>query len=172
MKKYLIGLILMLAAFGAQAQRLQKPVIDKITGDTTLETKEEPLQSKLSLSLHLIGCSILKGRGVYLLYFHVKEAGDWDFGTADGDSVIIKFTNGKLLRLNPVGENHSAIMFDATPVFTDASLPYIISNDDIEQLKNNKIAVIRVNTSDDSFDYDVSNSRSEIVKKQLELITK
>lgn len=172
MKKYIISFTIMLAALSAQAQKLEKPAIDKITGDTTLETKEEPLQSKLSLSLHLIGCSVLKGGGVYLLYFHLKEAGKWHFGIEAGDSAIIKFTNGKLLRLNPVGEHNSKIMFDATPVFTDASFPYGISGDDIEQLKNNKIAVIRINTSDGSFDYDISNARSEIVKKQLELITK
>jgi hypothetical protein len=172
MKNYIFMIAAMLLAFNASAQKLQKPVIDKFTGDTTLETKEEPLQSKLSLSLHLIGCSIFKSRGGYLLYFHLKEAGKWHFSTAEGDLAIIKFTNGKLLQLSPVGEHNSKIMFDATPVFTDASFPYGISSDDIEQLKNNDIAVIRINTSDGSFDYDISNARSEIIKKQLELITK
>jgi hypothetical protein len=172
MKKYIFIVAAMLLVFHAGAQKLQKPVIDKITGDTTLETKEEPLQSKLSLSLHLIGCSIFKGREDYLLYFHLKEAGQWHFGTEEGDQAIIKFTNGKLLQLNPVGEHHSTIMFDATPVFTDASFPYGISNDDIDQLKNNKIVVIRINTSKGYYDYDISDARSEIIKKQLELITK
>ncbi len=172
MKKCIFIVAAMLLAFNAGAQKLQKPVIDKITGDTTLETKEEPLQSKLSLSLHLIGCSILKGRGVYLLYFHTKEAGDWDFVIQDGYAAVIKFTNGKLLQLNTVGQHYSKIMYDATPVFSDTSIPYSISNDDIDQLKNSKIAVIRINTSVGSFDYSVSDARSEIVKKQLDLITK
>jgi len=172
MKKYIFILAAMLLAFNADAQKLQKPIIDKITGDTTLETKEEPLQSKLSLSLHLIGCSILKGRGVYLLYFHVKEAGEWDFSVQDGYAAIVKFTSGKMLQLNTVGQNYSKIIYDAKPVFSDASLPYSISNDEIDQLKNNKIAVIRINTSAGSFDYSVSDARSEIIKKQLDLITK
>jgi len=172
MKKYIFMIAAMLLAFKVEAQKLQKPVIDKITGDTTQETKEEPLQSKLSLSLHLIGCSIFKGRGEYLLYFHLKEGGKWHFGTEEGDQAIIKFTNGKLIQLNPVGEHNSKIMFDATPVFTDASFPYGINNDDIDQLKNNKIAVIRINTSSGAFDYEISDARSEIIKKQLELITK
>ncbi|WP_259066678.1 hypothetical protein HDF24_21620 [Mucilaginibacter sp. X4EP1] len=170
--KYIFIIAVMLLAFNAGAQKLQKPMIDKISGDTTLMTKEEPLQSKLSLSLHLIGCSILKGRGVYLLYLHSKEAGEWDFVVQDGYAAVIKFTNGKLLQLNPVGQNYSKIMYDATPVFSDADIAYGISNDDIDQLKNNKVAVIRINTSVGSFDYSVSDARSEIIKKQLDLITK
>lgn len=95
--KYIFIVAAMLLAFNAGAQKLQKPMIDKISGDTTLMTKEEPLQSKLSLSLHLIGCSVLKGRGVYLLYLHSKEAGEWDFVVQDGYAAVIKFANGKLL---------------------------------------------------------------------------
>lgn len=63
-------------------------------------------------------------------------------------------------------------MYDATPVFSDADIAYSINNDDIDLLENNKVAVIRINTSVGSFDYTISDARSEIIKKQLELITK
>ncbi|TWI95921.1 hypothetical protein JN11_04196 [Mucilaginibacter frigoritolerans] len=172
MKKYIFMVAAMLLAFNAGAQKLQKPVIDKITGDTTLETKEEPMQSKLSLSTHLIGCSIMKGKGIYLC-FHLREGFvEWDFYVSAGDKAIIKFADGKLIELDAAFEDHSSIHYDATPIFTAAYFYYSLNGGDIDQLKNNKIAVIRINTSMGNFDYDISDGKSEIVKKQLELIAK
>lgn len=172
MKKYIFMSIMSFLAFTASAQKLEKPTIDKITGDTTLETKEQPLQSRLSLSTHLIACSIIKARGLYLLYFHIKEGGEWHIKIDTTDKAIIKFTDGKVLVLNAPLEEHSSINYDATPVFTDADFPYLLSSIDIDQLRNGKISIIRLNTSKGNFDYDISDGKSEIIKKQLELITK
>jgi hypothetical protein len=76
------------------------------------------------------------------------------------------------LELKAIGDTYSSLISYANPAVAESSLAFDLTDTDIAELKNRKIAVIRINTSLGPFDYDIKDGKSEIVKKQLELIMK
>lgn len=172
MKKYILLVIIVGMVFNANAQKLEKPEIDKITGHITYGTKEEVIANKLTLIGHYLACKIRRGHSFYLLYFHAKDGLAMDYFVREGDKAIIKFSNGKILELSAIVDSYSSIIPYASPPVTESLLPYDLSDEDITALENGKISVIRILTSIGPFDYDISDGKSEIIKKQLQLITK
>jgi len=168
MKKCVLFALMALAAFNATAQKLEKPQIDKISGETTLSTKEEILANPFVWIRHFLACSIVKGRGYYTIYFHLREGGETYYQVAKGDKAIIKLTDGKLLEIVADFDEYSS----GTPNETRSFLQYDLTDNDIAILKQGKISVIRINTSNGAYDYEIKEGKSEIIKKQLELLSK
>lgn len=155
-------------AITADAQKLERPRIDKITGDTTFETKEEVLANPFTMVRHYLGSGILKGSGNYVLYFHLKEGGDAPYYVLQGFKATIKFTDGKLIQLTAVADEYSSYK----PVVTESTISYHLTDSDLEALKSGKISVIRVETSGAPLDFDIKDNKADMIKKQLELISK
>lgn len=172
MKKYILIVAIAITAFNAKGQKLDKPDIDKITGDTTLRTKIQVLANPFAIIQHAITANIAKTKNFMLLYFHLQDGMDIYYSISRGDKAIIKFTDGKLLEISAAIDAHSSIISYGSPVATGCDVSYDLTDGDIETLKNNKISVIRIETTKGPFDYDIKDGKSEIIKKQLELITK
>jgi hypothetical protein len=172
MKKYILIALEALTVLCAKAQKLEKPKIDKITGDTTLSTKEQALANPFTLPGHYLAGNIMKGKNYWAMYFHLKDGMDLHYYVLKGDKAIIKFTDGKLLEISAAIDAYSSIVPYATPPVTEIFLVFDLTNEDITALENGRIAVVRINTSQGPFDYDIKDSKAEIFKKQLELITK
>ena len=172
MKKYILIAAIAILALNANAQKLEKPSIDKITGDTTLATKIDVLSNPLALIQHAITVNTLKAKNFVLLCFHLKDALSIYYSIDKGEKATIKFADGKLLEINAAVDAHSFVISLGTPSYVGCDVYYDLTDDDIVALKNNKISVIRIMTSKGPFDYDIKNGKSEIIKKQLELITK
>jgi hypothetical protein len=172
MKKYLLIALMALTAFNARSQKLEKPVIDKITGDITLSAKEQVLANPFTLPGHYLAGNIARGTSYWAIYFHLKDGMDIYYYVLKGDQAIIKFTDGKLLKISSAFDAQSSIIPYATPPVAESFLAFELTDDDITTLENGKISVIRISTSQGPFDYDIKNSKSEIIKKQLELLTK
>src|SRR6187402_2696240 len=100
MKKYFMIAAAAILAYNANAQKLEKPLIDKITGDTTLNTKIEVLSNPLALIQHALTVNTSKTKDYVLLCFHVKDAIKMYYSVDKGDKATIKFVDGKLLEIN------------------------------------------------------------------------
>ena len=172
MKKYILAAVMVLGALAARAQKLDKPRIHKISGDTTLLTKEQVLANPFTIPGHYLAGNIMKGKDYYLLSFHLKDGMDIQYSVLSGDKAIVKFTDGKLLEIKAIGDTYSSLISYANPAVSESFLAFDLTDSDVEELKNRKVAVIRINTSMGPFDYDIKDGKSEIIKKQLELISK
>jgi len=168
MKKYIFIALTALCVTNAIAQKLEKPRIDKITGDTTFEVKEEVLANPFTMVRHYLGSGILKGKGYYVLYFHLKEGGDAPYYVLQGTKATIKFTDGKLIQITAVADEYSAYK----PVVTESTISYHLTDSDIDALISGKISVVRVQTSVGAVDFEIKENKTDMIKKQLELISK
>jgi hypothetical protein len=172
MKKYILLALVAIAILSAKAQKLEKLKIDKLTGAFTLSAKEQVLANPFTLPGHYLAGNITKGTGYWAIYFHLKDGIDIYYYVLKGDKAIIKLTNGKLLEISSAFDVQSSIIPYATPPVTESFLAYELTDEDVAALVNGKISVIRINTSQGDFDYAIKDRRSEIIKKQLELIIK
>ena len=172
MKKYILIAGIAVSAFNLKAQKLDKPDIDKITGDTTLRTKIQILSNPFAIVQHALTANISRAKHFTLLYFQLKDGIDIYYSVNRGDKAIIKFADGKLLEISAAVDEHSSIIAYGPPVATGCDVPYDSTDEDIEILKNSKISVIRIMTTKGPFDYDIKDGKSEVIKKQLDLITK
>ncbi len=172
MKKYIITALIAIAAFSVKAQKLEKPVIDKISGDTTWLAKEQTLANPFTIPGHFLAGNIVKGKNYWAIYFHLRDGLDIHYYVSKGDKAIIKFADGKLLEILSIFNAHSSIIPYATPPVAESFLGFDLPEEAISALENGKISVIRIQTSKGDFDYDIKDSKSEIIKKQLELIAK
>jgi hypothetical protein len=172
MKKYILLTLMAITILNAKAQKLEKPKIDKITGAFTISAKEQVLANPFTLPGHYLAGQIVRGPNYWAIYFHLKDGMDIYYSVLKGDKAIIKFTDGKLLEVSSAFDAQSSIIPYATPPVAESFLAFELTDEDVAALVNGKIAVIRINTSQGDFDYAIKDRRSEIIKKQLELITK
>lgn len=172
MKKYIIIAAISALALSANAQKLDKPRIDKISGDTTLLTKEQTLANPFTIPGHYLAGSLTKGKDYYLLNFHLKDGMDIQYSVLNGDKAIIKFADGKLLEIKAIGDTYSSLISYASPAVAESFLAFDLTDSDVAELKNGKIAVVRIYTSMGPFDYDIKDGKGEVIKKQLALISK
>jgi len=172
MKKYILIALEALTVLGAKAQKLEKPKIDKITGDITLSVKEQVLSNPFTLPGHYLAGNMVRGKNYWALYFHLKDGLDIYYYVSKGDKAIIKFTDGKLLEISSAFDAQSSLISYATPPVTQSFLAFELTDDDIVALLSGKLSVIRINTSIGAFDYDIKDSKADVIKKQLELMAK
>lgn len=172
MKKCILMAFMALAVCGAKAQKLQKLTRDKITGDITISAKEQVLSNPFTLPGHYLAGNMVRGRNYWALYFHLKDGLDIYYYVRKGDNAIIKLTDGKLLEITSAFDSESALIPYATPAVTESFLAFELTDDDVAALLSGKLSVIRINTSMGAFDYDIKDSKAQVLKKQLELMAK
>ncbi|GAC1314467.1 MAG: hypothetical protein NVSMB24_39150 [Mucilaginibacter sp.] len=158
-------------AISVKSQKLEKPRIDKFTGDTTIETKEETLQNKFSITTHALLCTTIKMAGHYMIRLRVGEGVNSIFEIHKGDKAAIKFSDGKIIELLSALNSTSDVTHASYTTTSTISALYDLTDDDISDLKTKKIAIVRVMTTLAPLDFEISDGKSEILKKQLTLIT-
>lgn len=171
MKKTIFIFLLGAMAISASAQKLEKPLIDKISGDTTLSTQEEQLIKKASTKPHHINSSAIKIAGHYSLIFHLLDRLSPVYSIPKGSKADVKFINGDIIELVALTDQMASSHINDFGGYSDINVIYRLTNDDLAKLKANDISFIRISTSAGLFDYDIDNNKSSIVRKQLQLIT-
>jgi len=176
MKKTFITCSLIALAMSSLAQKMQKPIIDKITGDTTWRTSRERICTKTNfLGSDILFTYALKTKATTLLAFSlINGQGPIIFSINEGNKAILKLKDGKIITLTSLVSRTSDIdfaMIGGIDASSSSNLAfYKIDNDAITVLKNGKIAVIRIETSKGNFDYEIKDRNSEIIGKSLALI--
>ena len=172
-------------AFAAKSQKLEKPTIDPINGDTSISTKKEVIFNKFSIVLDYLSFTINKislpnsASVSYSLVFDIAKGYGSDFTIEKGSAISIKFTNGKILELSASLRNNSQYFHSSGSQIGTSYVPgssgyqasawYNLSMDDIDTLKSNDIVFIRINTTEAPFDYEIKKKNAEAVKKALAL---
>lgn len=170
MKITILVSILVFLANVAMAQKLEKPRIDLITGDTTLQTSQEVLTNKFSLVTDYLASRVIYLNKRYIVDFHIIKGISIIFSTHPGDKCILKLNSGKLLTLTTQLTQMSEFKQSTYGASAEGDAWFDLTNDDIESIKSGRIAVIRIETSAAPFDYEISDKKSELIKKQIELI--
>ena len=170
MKKYVFMMMLGLGVLNAKSQKLEKPFVDKITGEVSIAAKPEVLSNKLALVRYYLAAYVVKGRGYWLLDFNLKDNIGQYYYVLKDDHAIIKFSDGKLLEISALSGGQCTTAVSEYGSSSESDISYSLTDDDVAALKNGKISVIRIMTSVGAFDYDISDKKSEIIKKQLELM--
>lgn len=178
MKKNLLAILLLIfICFYANAQKLEKPIVDKITGDTTLATKSEVLQNKFSIVTDYLSCNIIKFspvkiKGFYNISFKVMKGLNMVVSSEPGNKAIFKLKDGRLIEVSTKLQSYSSYDPSQAGGILTLNILYELTDEDVINLKSLPIAVIRLETSKGPFDYELSGSKAEIIKKQLDLVTK
>jgi len=174
MKKiYLTAIIAACLTLSAKAQKLEKPEIDKIKGDTTWKTSDERIYTQLGLVTGRLLYAYMEKIGKsYVLAFRIDNVnGPRIFSIGTENITNIKFTDNSVLDLAPAvgGDSHVSYNTNATRVID--LIFYNLSKEDIETLQSKSISIIRISTNGaGNFDYEIKPKNSDLLKKELELI--
>ncbi len=159
----------------ANAQKLEKPKIDKIEGDTTWRTSDERIYTKLGwASGDVLYAYALKIRKSYVLALRLESANGPGYFTIGKDNITnIKFTDNSILDLVPANEDdYARKQYFDTGTKTTALVYYHLSGTAIEQLKTKLVAIIRISTSGAAnLDFEIKTKNADIIKKEIVLIT-
>ena len=176
MKKYILIALMAVLAFNANAQKLEKPMIDKLTGDTTWETSQEKISSNMqmmSLSQENLYLSSAKIPHVgYCLTFKILNAnGITVFSINKGNRVYLKLSDKTIDTLiNNLDVISETDVKSSSNVVGTAYVLVILNKDNRDRLKSATVELIRFETSKGNFDYEIKPKNSAIINKEIGLI--
>lgn len=173
MKKLLLTIIVLmpLALF---AQKLTKPVVDKLTGDTTWSTSKEKLYlhgNYLTGQAEGIVCWVSSFKRSKSLILNLQTTNQRNYPTMNsGSKAYFKMADNSTVTLT-CSANDYGISGSNVVVSGSAFGLYDISAEDIAKLSAGKLTFIRVETTAGSFDCDIKPKNAEMFKNQFALIT-
>ena len=174
MKKFYLTLMLSVGlATAVLAQKLEKPEIDKIKGDTTWKTSDERIYTQLGFATgRLLYVYMQKIGTSYVLCFRIDNMNGprvWSVGPANITN--IKFTDNSVLDLKPDAGGDARVTYGSQADRVINLVYYRLENEDIEILKTKSVSIIRIATDGAAnFDYEIKPKNSDLIKKDLELI--
>ncbi len=171
MKKTLFVFSLLLMTFKLSAQKLQKPQVDKISGDTTWLTSSEKIFAKASFS-GTVGEQLYVSSGkvnnTYILLFSIQTGKTSIFSMEEGQIIYIKLKSGTVVTLTNIKNNLSK--YSSVSYGSNSNCYYQITNEDIDKLSSSNLQFIRLEYSGGTFEYDIKDKFSEEIKKLVLLI--
>ncbi|MVN90780.1 hypothetical protein [Mucilaginibacter aquatilis] len=180
MKKTLLTIAIALTAYTASAQKLLKPEVDKISGDTTWKTSEEALYAKLTLvgANELVTIQPVKDHSVCFVWICITKPKTDNklYSILSGDKTILKLSDKSLINLTAAKNNLTEMMGSNTKTYgsvgegTKTLTPYAITKEDLQKLQTSPIEFVRISTTNGDQDYDVKPKMGEKVRKTFELI--
>jgi hypothetical protein len=182
-KLYIIAILVATTGSSAFSQKLLKPKVDMIRGDTIQATSEESVY----FSLKLTGSSQLKTAAVktgkyYFLDFRIKNENGVGHSThyaiIKGAKAYLKLDDNSLVTISALGSEASngkadlAGNQDLSVVATssDMTMRYILSEEDVAKLSAHGVKVIRLETTKEDFDYEIKDKNAMVIGKVLQLI--
>lgn len=176
MKKIFILFLLATPAF-CFAQKLKKPTIDKITGDTTYSTNVFKLGQNASFfGADIVTCSLMKTKaGMSLLCSILKTGSKSDvFSIREGDNIVIRMKDGKVVTIPATVGGISKTSFSSYgSVHTSSNeitVAYTLSSDAIKDLSAGPVSVVRFESTIGHIDFDIKDKNSEALKSGLALL--
>ena len=164
------------------AQKLLKPKVDKISGDTTWATSKEKLfmhgnyltgQGEAVLS---VVEKIKAGKEeAIVLILNVQTVNQRTvYSISKGQKAYLKLSDNSTVTIKSatydIGNPQAGIAGDFVITSGSTVGVYDLLKEDIEKIKANDITFLRVETSSGNFDCDLKPKNSEMLKKQIDLI--
>ena len=171
MKKIL--LIIMLLPFVASAQKLLKPSIDKLNGDTVWSTSKEKLYlhgNYLTGQGEGVICWVRSYKGSKSLVLNIQTTNQKSYPTMTaGSKANFKLADNSIVTLT-CSNNDYNISGSSVAVAGSAFGMYDVSDEDISKLTSGNLMFLRVETTIGNFDCDIKSKNAEMFKKQFLLI--
>lgn len=182
MKKIYLVLLLVAISAAAFSQKLLKPTVDKISGDTTWKTSNEAVYAKfsglgLANNLVQIQC-IRKGNSAYYLYITVTSPNEELYHTTDNSQIFIKLSDKNVIKLtvlngsiaDRIGSSSGSLDLGKVNAGTRLFEIFSCTKEDLEKLKSNSLEFLRIESSKGNLDYDIPSKSSKLLQKEAELI--
>jgi hypothetical protein len=181
MKQFFFTVFIAFISASTFAQKLEKPKIDKMTGDTTLYTSEEWLFRKLGWTGpgQILYTYAAKTKGSKYLVFHINITnGDHHnvFGVSKGAKAYLKVSDGSIIELTSATSEVTDINFFSGTSMTrggnrmDAFPMFKITKELSDQLRTASITMVRIETTQGNLDFDVSDKKNSVISKELSLL--
>ncbi|MBB5396186.1 hypothetical protein [Mucilaginibacter sp. AK015] len=174
MKKLLL-VIIVLFPFVSSAQKLTKPAIDKLTGDTTWSTSKEKLYlhgNYLTGQAEGVVCWVRSFKGSKSLVLNIQTTNQKNFPAMNtGGKAYFKLADNSTVTLTCSANDYS-ISGSNVAIAGSAFAMYDVSAEEIQKLTSSALTFLRVETTNGNFDCDIKPKNAEMFKKQFELIAK
>ncbi|MES2269100.1 MAG: hypothetical protein V4520_20215 [Bacteroidota bacterium] len=172
MKNSLLILILLLP-FVVSAQKLTKPAVDKLTGDTTWSTSKEKLYlhgNYLTGQAEAVVCWVRSLKGVKSLVLNLQTTNQKNFPSMDnGRKAYFKFADNSTVTLTCSANDYS-VSGSAVAISGSTYGVYDVSPEDLAKLSAGTLTFLRVETTAGNFDCDIKPKNAEMFKKQFPLV--
>jgi hypothetical protein len=167
--KAIFIIVILALPFMASAQRMDTPVIDGFTHDTTFSTTQANVS--MGSDAYLDAYFSRQKDGYYLhLRVDLPVASHKSFKISKGNSVIIKFGDNTTLNLTNTNDAESTRIAYAGQRCWVADVACSISKDDMFNISRASITGIRVQDDKENVDFGISPDDSAAMKKMLLLI--
>lgn len=160
-----------------KAQKLRKPDIDKITGDTTLLTYSEKIGSAGSFwGVDYLYVDLGKYKGYYFLDFKMikSDAKAIVFSIDKDNHAILKLADNTVLTIQSVSDVISdskvSTYGSITTSSSQAEATYMLNEESLNALKKTQVSIIRIETSKGNFDYEIKERYAGMIQKMIQLI--
>ncbi|QXV66889.1 hypothetical protein INP83_07350 [Mucilaginibacter sp. 21P] len=172
MKKLLLILILFIP-FTVSAQKLLKPTVDKLTGDTIWSTSKEKLYmhgNYLTGQGEAVVCFLKSTKGAKGLVLNIQSTNQAKFPVfVKEGKANFKLADGSIVTLTCVSDDYS--ISGSTVAIAGSSFGLFgLSPADIEKLSTQNITFIRLETTAGNFDCDIKTKNAEMFKKQFAVL--
>jgi hypothetical protein len=162
------------------AQKLLKPGVDKISGDTSWSTSVEKLYfhgNFLTAQGDAVTFQLIKfsntNSEVFVLSPQSLNMGE-ELSIVKNQKAYLKFSDNTIIILtsstNDDGNSKYSIIAHNAVQRSSASGYYNLSNSDIAKLKTTSLVFLRIETSEGNFDCDIKPKNAGILKKAIVLI--
>lgn len=175
---YFIVVFLLLPLIGF-SQKLEKPVIDQFSNDTTKRTTMERIGAVDSFSspeASYLNAGVTKAGGVIFLDIELDATtiNNYYFPVSNGDNLLLKLADNSVIKLtnsNNINTHKSRIKhgFIEREYFI-ANMAYAITNFQIDNIMASDVVAVRVETDNGHFDFDIKPKGNAILKKTFKLI--
>jgi len=169
-----------LLPFIVNAQKLLKPDIDKLSGDTIWSTSKEKLYAHgnfLTAQGEAVECSVMrlersKSKVLILNPQTLNQSGR--FGISRGQKAYLKLSDNTNVTLESSTDDFGGGQNNYTGGIALRSRSavgyYDLSDADIKSLKSATLVFLRIETSAGNFDCDIKPKNAELLRKQITLI--
>lgn len=172
MKKTVL-IIFMLLPFVVSAQKLLKPSIDKLNGDTVWSTSKEKLYlhgNYLTGQGEGVVCWVRSYKGSKSLVLNIQTTNQKNYPTmVAGSKASFKLADNSIVTLT-CSNNDYSMSGSSVAIAGSAYGMYDIAAEDISKLTTGNLVFLRVETTTGNFDCDIKPKNAEMFKKQFLLI--
>ncbi len=176
MKKLYLILSLACMSVAAYSQKMEKPEVDQISGETTLRTSHETVYKNITFSgtLQELTTYGFKKQDVQAIFFEIEfNVGHAeDFFIRKGDKVQMKLADNTIVTLAAAFDGTSVTNKKAVgrSVTTRLLMSYLLTPEDVKKLSDSNVKFIRFQNSDTNIDYELKEKNYQVIGKVVKMI--
>lgn len=176
MKKLYLILSLACMSVAGYSQKMEKPEVDQISGETTLRTSKETVFKNITFSgtLKELTAYGYQKENTKALSFEIE----FNFGHSEnfsihkGDKAMLKLADNSIVTLFATSDNSSETNKKklGKSETTRLLMLYYLTPEDIKKLSDSNVKFIRFQNSDTDIDYELKEKNYPVIGKLVKMI--